>query len=70
MIIECGRGSSPFRGVPVIAIDPPGFGHSPVPVNSPSLEIYADYVAQAVRAEGAEKYWSVVILWGDIPRKP
>lgn len=44
-----------FEGVPVIAIDPPGFGHSPLPVNSPSLEIYADYVAQAVRAEGAEK---------------
>lgn len=44
-----------FEGVPVIAIDPPGFGRSPVPLDPPSLEIYADYVAQAVRAEGAEK---------------
>lgn len=41
-----------FEGIPVLAIDPPGFGDSPLPGESPSLELYADLVAHAIRAEG------------------
>lgn len=41
-----------FEGIPVIAVDPPGFGASPLPEDTPSLELYADLVAHAVRAQG------------------
>lgn len=47
-----------FEGIPVIAVDPPGFGLSPLPEDTPSLELYADLVAHAVRAEGVS---SVVV---------
>lgn len=43
------------EGIPVIAVDPPGFGRSRVPDDSPGLEIYADLVAHAVRAEGVKR---------------
>lgn len=41
-----------FEGVPVVAIDGPGFGKSPSSSEHPSLEVYADYIAQTVRSHG------------------
>ena len=40
------------EGMPIISIDPPGFGDSPAVLDSPSLEVYADLVAQAVLSRG------------------
>lgn len=42
-----------IEGVPIISIDPPGFGDSPAVLDSPSLEVYSDLVAQAVISRGA-----------------
>lgn len=41
-----------FEGIPVVAVDPPGFGRSHLEGDSPSLELYADLVAHALRADG------------------
>ncbi|MBD3689925.1 alpha/beta hydrolase [Nanchangia anserum] len=41
-----------FEGIPVIAVDPPGFGASMLPSETPALELYADLVAESIRAHG------------------
>lgn len=38
--------------VPVIAVDAPGFGKSPLPDGEPSLEVYADLLAGSLANEG------------------
>lgn len=47
--------ASRLEGTPVISVDPPGFGASPVSCDFPTLENYADYVAQAIRTEGVSR---------------
>lgn len=44
-----------FEGVPVIGIDGPGFGESPESSDYPSIEVYADYIAQTVQSLGVER---------------
>ncbi|MDO5747921.1 MAG: alpha/beta hydrolase [Actinomycetaceae bacterium] len=44
-----------FDGIPVIAVDAPGFGDSPQSSDYPSLEVYADYIAQAVQSQGVSR---------------
>lgn len=44
-----------FEGVPVIAVDGPGFGKTPPSSEHPSLEAYADYIAQTVQSHGIKR---------------
>lgn len=44
-----------LEGIPVVAVDPPGFGQSPPTTKSPSLNFYADMVVDYLRQMGVGK---------------
>lgn len=43
------------KGVPLITVDGPGFGSSPVSHDFPSIDLFADYLLQAVETLGVER---------------